>query len=198
MRRICFLLGLVLVATTAACGTSPYGSTPELESTKLRDVVSSGIARVALDPSLGSIAKYPVITDNEASISQTLIQLTTDRPGREQGLVNAMKRAKAHGAHFYIASCTDPTEISIGGFADIPSSYPGIATWPAGVGLLLVLARTHIPTTDTQPTPSSGRGKTFELWAEISVQGGDKPPRLNRPTTTASATCSKQILSLLE
>ena len=99
MRKICLILGLALVVTTA-CGTPHPGSTDEVEGTKLDDVVLSSIARTVLDPSNGPVKHLPQITDNAASVSTTLIQPTTDGPGHEQGLIDAVKRAKKAGGPF--------------------------------------------------------------------------------------------------
>ena len=196
MRKIALLLGLALAGATG-CSTRPYGSSPELESTKLHDVVSSELARVVLDPSEGPVAKVPRFTDNSSSAIQSLTQLTTDSPGREQGLINAIKRAKTAGARFYTADCTLARQISIGGVATIRSSYPGIATWPAGVQIYEAPVTTYV-------APKIITGKSLKIQVDISVGGGsilgsgNQDPRLLGDPPPPATTCSKAIASLLE
>lgn len=193
MRKICVLLGLVLAGTTGCTGATPSGSSPELESTKLHDVVSSGLARAILDPSEGPVAKLPVITDNFASVSQTLTQPTTDVPGREQGLINAMKRAKTAGARFYTASCTLAPHLfmQIRGTTNIQSSYPGVATWPASVTIYEAPVTTYV-------APRIVTGKSLQIQVAISVEGGNYLGTKRHPPAPGPTTCSKAIASLLE
>jgi hypothetical protein len=199
MRSNCLLIGLVLLGAITACGTSPSASTPELESTKLHDVVSSEVLRVALDPRGGPITRFPVITDNENSVSQTLIQRTTDGPGRELDLVDALKRAKAQGAHLYSAACTlSPKQIVIIGSAEIPSSYPGISIWNTSFGFSEALARTYVPDKGAHPTPTHITANKFEIRVEMWLQGGSQPLPPSHPTPPGSTTCSKAIMSLLD
>jgi len=179
MRKISALLGLVLASTTG-CGATPDGSSPELESTKLHDVVTSELARVVLDPTEGPVAKVPVITDNAASVKQSLTQATTDGPGREPDLINAIKRAKAEGARFYTADCTLARHIFIAGSADVRSSYPGIASWPA----LVLISETPV-TTYVAPTYITGKTQRIQVditvGAESIFQPGIIRPQLPRP-----------------
>lgn len=189
MRKICLLLGLALAGTTG-CSTRPNGSSPELESTKLHDVISSELARVVLDPSEGPVAKVPRFTDNSSSAIQSLTQPTTDVSGREHGLINAVKRAKAEGARFYTADCTLARHISIARVATIRSSYSGIATWPAGIDIYEAPVTTYV-------APKIITGKSLKIQVDISVGGGNiLGSRI--PTPAGPTTCSKAIASLLE
>jgi hypothetical protein len=190
MRRTWVILGLVLAVTTA-CGTPRPGSTPEVEGTKLDDVVSSSIARTVLDPRNGPVKRLPVITDNAASVSTSLMQPTTDGPGREQGLIDVVKRAKRAGARFYDANCVLTRRISVDGSADIRSSYPGIATWPARVSISEGPVMTYAPPTYTT-------GKTLEIRVEISVGGGTQLQSRHGSRAPGPATCPKAIVALLE
>lgn len=191
MRKICLLLGPLLVVTATGCGSPKPGSTPRLEQTKLHDVVSSRLARLVLDPSAGLVNKGPVVADNINYISQSLIQPTTDVPGHEDGLINVLKRAKAAGAHIHRADCTLAGRIFIDGTADIQSTYAGVATWPVTVSISEAPVLTYA-------TPTYITGKTFEIQVEIAVGGGTRLPTGDRPTTPAATTCSKAIASLLE
>jgi hypothetical protein len=194
------ILGLVLAGVTACTGQPPPGSTPEIEHAKLGDLVGSAVARIVLDPKAGPIVKFPVITDNANSVSQTLIQPTTDGPGREQGLINALKRAKAQGAQFHSADCSLPRTITVVGSVAIPSSQFG-TDWQTGLGVSEGPTRTYVPAKSAHATPTMLIGKTLEIRVEIWLGGGtDALPR-NPPTASATpkpTICSKAITSLLE
>ena len=97
MRKICLLLGPLLVVTATGCGSPKPGSTPRLEQTKLHDVVSSRLARLVLDPSAGLVKKGPVVADNINYISQSLVQPTTDVPGHEDGTDQCPEEARQSG-----------------------------------------------------------------------------------------------------
>jgi hypothetical protein len=192
------ILGLVLAGVTACTGQPPPGSTPEIEHAKLGDLVRSAVARMVLNPKAGPIVKFPVITDNENSVSQTLIQPTTDGPGREQGLINALKRAKAQGAHFHSADCSLPRTITVVGSVAIPSSQFA-SDWQTGLGASEEPIRTYVPAKDAHSTPTYLIGKTLQIRVEIWVGGGTDALRRNLPTASATTTtCSKAIASLLE
>ena len=153
--------GLVLASLTACTGQPPPGSTPEIEHAKLGDLVGSAVARMVLDPKAGPIVKFPVITDNENSVSQTLIQPTTDGPGREQGLINALKRAKAQGAHFQSADCSLlPRTIVVIGSVAIPSSQFA-SDWQASLVVSEGPTSTYVPAKGAHATPTMLIGKTL-------------------------------------
>jgi hypothetical protein len=197
---IALILGLVLAGVTACTGQPPPGSTPEIEHTKLDDVAGSAVARMVLDPKAGPIVKFPVITDNESSVSQYLIQPTTDGPGGQQGLINALKRAKAQGAHFHSADCSLPRTIKIGGSVAISSSQFA-SDWQAHLVVSEGPTRTYVQPKDAHATATKLTGKTLQIQVEIWVGGGTDALRRNPPTASATPepmTCSKAIAALLE
>jgi hypothetical protein len=136
------------------------------------------------------VTKVPTLTDNAAAVYTTLTQPTTDRLGHQQALIDAVKRAKMQGAHFYGAHCRG-REIDIGGWFPIRSSYPGIATWPASI----VIAENPI---STYKPPKVILGPGLQIYVSITVGGGDANPIEHPPTTPPHTNCSKEIATLLE
>ena len=172
-----------------SCGTRPHGSTDLLETTKLHDVVTSGVARVVLNSSVGPVTKLPGITDNAASISTTVSQHTGDEVGHQEALIDAVNRAKKQGAHFRIANCLD-LSVDISGSIAIRSSYPQIPTWPA----YILISEKPVPHTAARTITA----KTQRISVYIAVHGGDANPIENPPTTRQHTNCSKEVAALLE
>ena len=88
-------------------------------------------------PSTAPSARLPVIADT-GSLSVEVLQHVPTEPA-EAAFVHALGIWKAEGVVFRRADCDGPP-VTVGGEIDVPPTWPGVRSWPAGVTAQLVTA----------------------------------------------------------